>query len=151
MALNLTASNKETGDFIVLDEDTYDAAYQKYEEYAGEFGPALKLFFTVAYADDKGKTQYTEVSGIAGISQAGALGLKSKLRIWIEALMGRALADGEAIDLEALANSPCRLILSIKKGKTRDDGTQAQFNRIEKVLAPRKRATKPAAAADDLV
>lgn len=151
MTLTLTASNKETGDWITLDEDTYDASYQRYEEFnGGEYGPAIKMFFNVAYADAQGKNQYTEISGIASIPEHG-LGMKSKLRSWIEPLIGRPLADGESINLESLANSPCRLLLSVKKGKVRDDGTQATFNRIDKVLAPRKRATKPAPAAEDLV
>ncbi len=147
MPLTLKANNNETGDFIVLDEDTYDAAYQRYEEFTGEYGPGVKMFFTVAYADEQDTTQYTEISGMASLPQGG-LGTKCKLRSWIEALMGRALNDGEDISLESLSNSPCRLSLSKKKGKAREDGSTATFNRIDKVLPPRKRSTKPAATED---
>lgn len=151
MAHQFKATNKEQQDFVTLEPDNYEALLVRTEDFDGDFGPAIKLFFHVSYEDSDGKTQVTDVSGIAGLPKDGqTLGLKSKLRIWIEAIMGNKLADGQSVDLDALIDKQprCRLVLGIKDGKElREDGSRPQFNTILSILPLRKAgAVAPKAA-----
>lgn len=147
MGLQLKASNKEQGDFVVLEADTYDAVYTHLEEVTMQFGQTAKMFFTIPPSQTD-QPKDVEISGLASIPKSGNLGKGSKLRSWVEAIHGRELTDGEDVNFGELSGHPCRLVLEVIR-KSRDDGTEAEYNRITKIFPAKKRAGKPAAATDE--
>lgn len=134
MALKLPV--RESADLVPA--DMYMAKFTGYEEIVTEYGPAVKLYFLITEGAEKDKI----VNGLASIP-ANGLTPKSKLRIWIEGMLGRKLAGvTEEIDLDKLIGRPCRLNLSVTEG-----AKGGQFNRIESILPPR--STKPVKALDE--
>lgn len=134
------------GNFTILDPDVYEATFKKYEEMDLEFGPALKLFFEI-------KDMVTEeggpvtIDGIASVPKNG-LTLKSKLRGWIEGMLGRNLAgSNEEVDLDALIGTDCRLTVEQVTKGTREDGSPKVFNNITTIL-PFRRQSGPRVVAN---
>jgi len=132
--------NDNEQEFTVLEPDVYDATFTRYEQVDTQFGPGLKLYFNVMNPADG---QPVEVSGLCSIPQNG-LTPKSKLRGWLQGMLGRNLAgSNEEIDLDRLISTGCRLNLDVIE-KSRDDGTKAVFNRITGILPYRRRGQQAA-------
>lgn len=102
--------------YVVLEEGIYEAVLARVEEETGEYGIYLKWIFDV-----KGE----EFSGLT----SSRTGQKAKARAWIEALLSRALSDGEEIDTNHLYGSECRVYVTVVQ---LPDG--GECNRVEKVL-----------------
>jgi hypothetical protein len=142
MPYKFAANDSEQGDFVTLEPDHYYATLVRTEGpiHHEEFGDSLKFCFQVEFTDADGNDQLTDVSGLASLPKNGqTLGKKSKMRLWSEGIRGKEYADGEIIDIDALLDKRCRLVLGIKEGKKlRDDGTHSRFNTITAILPLRK-------------
>jgi hypothetical protein len=57
-------------------------------------------------------------------------GPKAKARAWVEGMLGRSMAIGEEIDPDDLIDTPCRLVVGVKRG---DDGIDR--NVIQTILS----------------
>jgi hypothetical protein len=125
MALTLTAS-----DYTVVDDGEYPAKFTGYDARETQFGDAVIMSFELMDEEHHGIT----VSGMA----SQKLSPKSKLRGWIEGMLGRALAVGENVNIDALIGSKVMLYI------TTEDTDKGMFNRIEKIRVPKKKAAKPA-------
>jgi hypothetical protein len=125
-------------DYTAIEADVYLAKLQGIEEKVTEFGPAARFSFIVVEGNSAGAT----VSGLASIP-SGGMGPKSKLRHFVEALLGRPLDDDDdEIDLDSLIGKTCRINVIQEQGK--DGGT---YNKITEVLAaprPEKRQAETA-------
>lgn len=102
--------------YVVLEEGIYEACLSRVEEETGEYGIYLKWTF-----DIRGE----EVSGLT----SSRTGQKAKARAWIEAILGRALADGEDINTDHLYGIAARVYVTVVQ---LPDG--GECNRVEKVL-----------------
>lgn len=99
-------------------EDVYPATLAGVQEETSANGLYLKWLFQVEGG--------ALVPGFTGTSAAP----QAKARKWIEALAGRALKDGETIDLEEIYGNHCRAYVSVVNGRN------GQMNRVERVLSP---------------
>jgi len=117
--IGLTATG---GDFVTLPEDIYQIEFTRFEEGPeGQFGPSLRLVYSVVDGDFAGET----LDELASLKS----GPKSKLRQRAEALLGRAYETGEAIRLVPLFGKRARAVVKIHK--TEQGG---EFNRIESMM-----------------
>lgn len=124
--------------YDVVPADIYPAVVSKIEEKETMYGPGVKVFFTISDGDQAGKI----VDGLASLPENG-LSPKSKLRMWLEAIVGKSLAGYQGdIDLNKMIGKPCRINVINVPGK---DGT-GEFARIKDVLPLRKPAPKPEVA-----
>jgi hypothetical protein len=134
--LELTATG---GDFVTLPEDIYTVEFVNFEDGPeGQFGPSIRLMYTVADGDYAGEA----LDELASLKS----GPKAKLRQRAEALQGRAYETGEPLRLVPLFGKQGRAV--VKVHKTEQGG---EFNRIESLMPmppPRsaQRAATPGAA-----
>jgi hypothetical protein len=56
-------------------------------------------------------------------------GPKAKARAWVEGMLGRSMETGEEIDLDDLVDTPCRLVVGVKKG-----GDGIEHNVVQSIL-----------------
>lgn len=138
MSLKLRVNDQE-GSFTILEPEIYEAVFTRYEQTETQFGPGVKMFFNVMPLEGG---EPVEVSGLCSLPNGG-LTAKSKLRGWIEGIVGRKLAGfTEEIDLDKLIGRQCRLDLDVIE-KSRDDGTKATFNRINGIKPYRAQRAAP--------
>jgi hypothetical protein len=92
--------------------------------------PARFLAVEQGYSEQRGghflrwKWQATTPEGeLVTVSDLSSLkfGPKAKARAWVEGMLGRSLAIGEEIEPDDLVDTPCRLVVGVKKG---DDGIE---------------------------
>jgi hypothetical protein len=92
--------------------------------------PARFLGVEQAYKEQTGarylrwKWEATTPEGdLVTVSDLSSLnfGPKAKARAWVEGMLGRSMAIGEEIDPDDLVDTPCRLVVGVKKG---DDGIE---------------------------
>jgi hypothetical protein len=132
--VDLTATG---GDFVVLPEDIYVVEFVNFEDGPeGQFGPSVRLVYTVAEGEYAGET----LDELASLKS----GPKAKLRQRAEALQGRAYETGEPLRLVPLFGRRGRAVVKVHKT---DQG--GEFNRIDNLMplpAPRSaQRTTPAA------
>ncbi|MFA6046269.1 MAG: hypothetical protein WC718_14895 [Phycisphaerales bacterium] len=128
--------------FELYPADVYDAKLTKIEQKQVEFNGApndvLEWTFTFLDGEYVGKT----INDIASWPQNG-LSPKSKIRLWIEGLLGRSLQGytGE-VDINKLVGKDCRINV------TRGPNTKGrEVNKIANILPPKganKAAPTPA-------
>ncbi len=112
----------------IIPAGVYDATLKSVEEREStqpsqyDNGSTSYLFWTFAIV---GKKKTVEVSG----SSSPRFGPKAKANRWVSALLGRKLATGEVIDLEALIGKPCKLTVTLET-----DDQNFERNRIGDVL-----------------
>jgi hypothetical protein len=116
MALRLTATNSQAP----LPAGVYTATLGAIEERQGQNGAFLLWRFLV---EAEGRTL-----GI-GAPTSMKFSPTAKARQFTEVLLGRSLAPGEEIDLDALLGRPCRAVLTV--GELDDHST---VNRVETLL-----------------
>ena len=121
-------------DYVTVEEGEYPAKFIGYEEKTTEFGEAVQFSFMLLDEENNG----TEVRGLA----SKKLTPKSKMRGWIEGMLGRALEPREEIDLDDLLDRKVMLYVSV------DDTERGIWNRIEKIRVP-KRKPRPVVEDDD--
>lgn len=114
-----------TGEYPARLVGVYDETHEK-------FGVRLRWEFEIVRGEHTGRRLqcYTGTS----------TGLKSKIRPWLQALLGRPLSDNEDIDTDTLVGKYC--ILSVHR-KMREDGSET--NIVADVLPPRRLSTPPPA------
>ena len=121
-------------DYVTVDEGEYPAAFAGYEEKTTEFGDAILMAFTLRDEEHNG----VEIKGLA----SKKLSPKSKLRGWIEGMVGHVLEAGEDVDLDDLVGRKVMLYISVA------DTDKGMFNRIEKIRIPKRKA-KPVPVVED--
>lgn len=148
MSHTLTAT-----DFELLDAGTYGIELARIgDPQDGDFGRFIRLTFKVRDAADWEPLFSSNGDEFELDAQASyKLGQKTKLRGWVEALLGRPLESGEELDLDSLVGK--RALAGIIQREGTQGGT---FNNIATIAPlPKKRAPaggngitkKPAAAA----
>ena len=123
-------------DFEVLPEDTYDAVFVDIEE-CESTNPAFaggywKWTFEIL-RDGEAPLRFTANS-------SAKLTRGTKGGQWVAAIQGRPVESGEDFDFARLAGKSCRLLLGI------DDTDRGEFNRIDKIMAPKPVAVVPVEA-----
>jgi hypothetical protein len=121
-------------DYVTVEEGEYPAKFVGYEEKTTDFGEAVQFRFMLTDEENNG----TEIRGLA----SKKLSPKSKMRGWIEGMLGRALEPREEIDLDDLLDRKVMLYVSV------DDTERGMWNRIEKIRVP-KRKPRPVVEDDD--
>jgi hypothetical protein len=114
-------------DFEVLQEDTYDAVFVDIEE-CESTNPAFaggywKWTFEIL-RDGEAPLRFTANS-------SAKLTRGTKGGQWVAAIQGRLVESGEDFDFGTIQGKPCRLLLGI------DDTERGEFNRIDKIMAPK--------------
>ena len=123
-------------DYLVLPGGQYLAEFSDYDLQDGTWGPMYKLFFKIL---EQGEFEGETTSGLANAK----LTPKSKLKRWLEGLLGRPIEAGEQIKFPDLLKMKCYLIL------TEEETKDGYFNRIETILpfkrppARRRRGAQP--------
>ena len=100
MATGLTLK-ATSGDYVVVDEGIYQAEVTGYtqEEDHPEYGPRVRIQVTIR---DGGEFDGREMSGLCSVKFSA----KSKLRVWVEAAIGRKVEDGEDFNLDEIIGRP---------------------------------------------
>ncbi len=104
-----------------LSTGEYSAELAAIEQSDGQFGTQVKFTFALTAPEHNGRrlTAYARLSGST----------QGKLYRWCQALLARPIRENERVDLNALLNRPCTLVVI---RATKPDGTA--YNRIEDVL-----------------
>jgi hypothetical protein len=131
--IDLTATG---GDFVVLPEDIYVVEFVTFEDGPeGQFGPSVRLLYSVAEGEYAGAT-LDELASLKG-------GPRAKLRQRAEALLGRAYETGEPLRLVPLFGRQGRAVVKVHRT---DQG--GEFNRIDNLMPmPAPRSAQRAAPA----
>ena len=123
-------------DFEVLPEDTYDAVFVDIEEcestnpaFAGDY---WRWTFEIL-RDGEPPFRFTANS-------SAKLTRGTKGGQWVAAIQGRPVESGEDVDFGTIQGKPCRLLLGI------DDKENVQFNRIDRIMAPKPEPVVPVEA-----
>lgn len=126
---------------------------QSHPEWAkpdGKFGAddGERLHWTFILTDDEGEYLYNDGDPIevdaANSTNFNTKSDKSKNALWLKAISPKAFAlidAGQPVDPATLLNSPCMLLIEIK-----DNGWPKVLNVLP---APKRRAAKPVAVAND--
>jgi hypothetical protein len=123
-------------DYVTVDEGEYPARFAGYEERTTEFGDAVQFKFVLLDEEHSG----VEIRGLA----SKKLSPKSKMRGWVEGMIGRVLEPGEEIDLDDMIDRKVMLYLAV------EDTDKGLFNRIEKIRVPKRKApAKPVVEEED--
>jgi hypothetical protein len=93
-----------------LEAGLYLARVAEVQGLQTQYGPAVRFWFEVLAGEEK-----VRVPGIANAK----LSRGSKLRAWVEALLGRQLQHGEELDAEQLVGKPCKVALGVRDGHNR--------------------------------
>lgn len=112
MAIGLTLK-ATSGDYVVVDEGIYQAEVTGYtqEEDHPEYGPRIRIQVTIR---DGGEFDGREMSGLCSVKFSA----KSKLRVWVEAAIGRKVEDGEDFNLDEIIGRP--VMMQVVHRKTAD-------------------------------
>lgn len=114
----------------VLRPGTYNAILAGLER--RENGDRAYILWTFEIATKTGSVTVKATSSTS-------FGVKAKARVWVEALLGRALEVGESVDTDDLLGQRCLVVVGQRQ---RDDGTTV--NTIEHVLpAPSDESEEP--------
>ncbi|MBN1890347.1 MAG: hypothetical protein JW850_20300 [Thermoflexales bacterium] len=125
----------EQKQYVLLPTGEYNAVITDLEETSGEYGPQVKVKFTLTDPDQAGN----ELTAWASATFTP----KSKLYGWTRAAFGADIPKTYNFNSDDLINRPVRLVVI---RKTKDDGSE--FNRVDGVLpAPVTAAPVPAAPA----
>jgi len=97
-------------DYMIVEDGEYPATFAAYEPRTTEFGDAILLSFELSDPDNHG----TIVSSLASKKMSP----KSKLRGWIEGMLGRPLEPAEEVDLDSLLGTKVMLYVSTADTET---------------------------------
>lgn len=107
----------------VLKDGVYDAVLSKVDQQFSEKNQREFLIWQFVVTTKRGTSP---VEGITSLN----FGPKSKARPWVEALLGRKIAQGEEIDTDELTGCECKVWLGTKVSGENGEYTD---NTIEKV------------------
>ena len=141
MAYTVSATNEAQGEWPLVDPGLYRAIVTEIMDGPTTYGPSVRIIFTIQ-ADITGDEYYKDerVSGMASLKMNISKDMESKLYRWYRAIMGRTLAEGEAVDLEEMLGRPC-----IIKGDQRASSTGRVYANVTDVTPlPSRRANAPA-------
>lgn len=129
MARTITASNATAG--VAVPEDVYKvevvALLEKQLEWDGQMLDKIEITFRIL---DDPEYEGVELRGMATLP--ARLTPKTKLRGWIQTIIGRELGDNEPFDLDTLIGKTCRVRTVNVEGKK--GGT---FSNVQDLLVAR--------------
>lgn len=116
-----------TAKTLVLPESEYSAKLVGFNDGALAHGPVIYPVFQITSGIYQGEL----VVGMAKLP--GKLTPRTKLRTWIESLLGRELTEDETVDLKSLVGTECYISLIVIK-----DSLGKQHNRISRIRPVRR-------------
>jgi hypothetical protein len=99
--------------------DTYDAVCRGYQEKVTQFGDAIEYKFEV---------EGIEVRALASLPKDNTITRGSKLFRWIQAMSGKEIPVGVAINIYDVVGKRCRVVVNNNESKG------VLYNKIEDIL-----------------